>query len=54
MYKNIAFVQGLAVLVPKQQLFVSEFKLTIRNAMEARQHLEKKNFKLTRILKSQR
>ena len=25
MYKNVAFAQGLMVLVPKQQLFVSEF-----------------------------
>ena len=42
MYKNGAFAQGLTVLVPKQQLFVSEFKLTICNAMQAKQCL--KNF----------
>ena len=42
MYKNIAFAQGLAMLVPKQQLLVSEFfKLTICNAMQARQCLKK-------------
>ena len=42
MYKNVTFAQGLMVLVPKQQLLVSEFKLTICNAMQARQHLKKK------------
>ena len=31
MYKNVAFAQGLTVLVPKQQLLISEFlKLTVR------------------------
>ena len=45
MYKNVAFAQGLEVLVPKQQLFVIGFKLTICNAMQARQSLkEKKKF----------
>ena len=54
MYKNIAFAQGLAVLVPKQQLLFSEFlKLTVGDTMQARQRVKKK-FKLTRILKSQR
>ena len=49
MYKNIAFVQGLAVLVPKQQLLISEFlKLTVGDTMQARQRVKKikvdKNF----------
>ena len=42
MYKNVIFAQGLVVFVPKQQLLVSEFfKLTICNAMQARQCLKK-------------
>ena len=41
------------VLVPKQQLLISEFlKLTVGDTMQARQHVKK--LKLTRILKSQR
>ena len=40
MYKNVAFAQGLVVLVPKQQLLLVGFKLTICNAMQARQHLK--------------
>ena len=44
MYKNIAFAQGLVVLVPKQQLLVSEFlKLTVGDTMQARQLVNKKN-----------
>ena len=35
------FSQGLTVLVPKQQLLVSEFKLTVGNAMQARQRVKK-------------
>ena len=49
MYKNVAFAQGLAVLVPKQQSLVSEFlKLTVDDTMQARQRVKKikvdKNF----------
>ena len=50
MYKNVAFAQGLRVLVPKQQLLIS-FKLTILNVMQAIQRsffflLLKKNYKI--------
>ena len=43
MYKNIAFAQGLAVLVPKQQLLVSEFlkNLQLVNTVQARQRVKK-------------
>ena len=41
--KSVAFAQGLTVLVPKQQLLVSEFlKLTVGNTMQARQRVKKK------------
>ena len=52
MYKNVAFAQGLAVFVPKQQLLISELlKLTVGDTMQARQRVKKK-LKLTRILKA--
>ena len=52
MYKNVAFAQGLAVLVPKKQLLISEFlKLTVGDTMQTRQRVKKK-FKLARILKA--
>ena len=49
MCKNVAFAQGLTVLVPKQQRLISQcVELTIDDAMQAKQHV-KKNFKLTKI-----
>ena len=43
MYKNVTFAQGLVVLVPKQQLLVSEFlKLTVGNTMQATQRVKKR------------
>ena len=48
MCKNVAFAQGLTVLVPKQQRLISQFvKLTIGDTMQAKQHVKK--LKLTRI-----
>ena len=55
MYKNVAFAQGLAMLVPKQQLFVIEFlKLTVGDTMQARQRVKKfkvdKNFEKPKVI----
>ena len=55
MYKNVAFAQGLAVLVPEQQLLISEFlKLTVGDTMQARQHEKKikvdKNFEKPKVI----
>ena len=42
MCKNIAFAQGLAVLVPKQQWLISQcVELTIGDAMQAKQRVKK-------------
>ena len=42
MCKNVAFAQGLAVLVPKQQWLISQcVELTIGDAMQAKQHVKK-------------
>ena len=42
MCKNVAFAQGLAVLVPKQQWLSSQcVELTIGDAMQAKQHVKK-------------
>ena len=42
MCKNIAFAQGLMVLVPKQQWLISQFvELTIGDAMQAKQFVKK-------------
>ena len=42
MCKNVAFAQGLKVLVPKQQRLISQYvKLTIDDAMQAKQHVKK-------------
>ena len=53
MYKNVTFAQGLAVLVPKQQLLLVSFKLIVCNAVQARQHLKKilidKNFEKPKV-----
>ena len=46
MYKNVAFAQGLKVLVPSNSHLLVGFKLTICNAMQARQSLKKKNIKI--------
>ena len=41
MCKNVVFAQGLKVLVPKQQWFISQcVKLTMDDAMQAKQHVE--------------
>ena len=54
MYKNVAFAQGLMVLVPKQQLLISELlKLTVGDTMQARQHVKKK-IKVDKNFESQR
>ena len=46
MCKNVAFAQGLAVLVPKQQWLISQcVELTIGDAMQAKQRV-KKNFQV--------
>ena len=55
MYKNVAFAQGLTVLVPKQQLLISELlKLTVSDTMQARQHEKKikvdKNFEKPKVI----
>ena len=55
MYKNVAFAQGLTVLVPKQQLLFSEFlKLTVGDTMQARQRAKKikvdKNFEKPKVI----
>ena len=55
MYKNVAFAQGLMVLVPKQQLLISEFlKLTVGDTMQARQRVKKikvdKNFEKPKVI----
>ena len=43
MCKIVAFAQGLAVLVPKQQWLISQcVELTIGDAMQAKQQLKKK------------
>ena len=53
MYKNIAFAQGLVVLVPKQQLLISELlKLTVGDTMQARQRVKK--IKVDKNFESQR
>ena len=42
MCKNVAFAQGLAVLVPKQQWLISQcVELTIGDAMQAKQRVKK-------------
>ena len=42
MCKNVAFAQGLMVLVQKQQLLISQcVELTIGDAMQAKQRVEK-------------
>ena len=55
MYKNVTFAQGLVVLVPKQQLLISEFlKLTVSDTMQARQHEKNKkvdkNFEKPKVI----